>query len=179
MNQDLYVLVGAVQDLYDLYLRIGPQGPYRLSLFSDPAEISADWPAPVQASAARIDQLARGVSCLLANDLAAAAPAVIAELWREVRRLEAQLNAPGWHEPGYYGFLTDELRGGRQLESPQAYRYFGEVLSIYLEIICGLRDGAQADYLVRIQRLRETVLQTGEISSRSTGLGASGAVGKD
>ena len=179
MKQDLYILLGAVQDLYDLYLRIGPHGPYRLSLFSAPAEVGQGWPEPVRASAGRIDQLARGVSCLLANDLAAAAPAVIGELWREVRRLEGRLNGPGWREPAYYDFVTHELLSNSGPDSSRAYRLFGEVLSIYLEIICGLRDGDRTDYLTRIQRLRETVLQTGEISSRSTGLVDSDAADPD
>ena len=130
MKQLPYELVSAVQDLYDLYMRMGPRGPYRLSLFSDPSEIDADWPPAVQTHAVRLDELARGVSCLLANDLDSSALPVIAEFWRGVVALEKEITGSAWHLPVYYIFISRELKRQDGATVAAAYRLFGEVLAV-------------------------------------------------
>lgn len=175
MKQLPYELVSAVQDLYDLYTRQGPRGPYRLSLFSDPNEIAADWPAAVQAHAERLDELARGVSCLLANNLDAAALPVIAEFWRSVCGLERELAGASWQQPAYYYFITQELRKTSGAMPSTAYRLFGEVLAVYLDILCAQRPDFEGDYAARIGQLRQIVIQTGDMSSASAMEGLSGS----
>lgn len=168
MKQLPFELVCAVQDLYDLYLRLGPRGPYRLSLFSDPAEVDETWPEPVQRQAPRLDELARGVSCLLANDLARAAPPLIREMWRAVLDLEAEVAGPGWHQPAYFAFISHELSRPDRVAARDAYRLFGEVLAVYLEVVCELRPAADGgEYGERIRQLRHALLQTGDVSSGS------------
>jgi len=177
MKQLPYELVSAVQDLYDLYTRLGPRGPYRLSLFSDPAEVDESWPPLVKQHASRLDELTRGVSCLLANDLAQAAAPVTGELWQGIRELARELAGSAWRQPAYFGFLTYELTRPAHLDTSDAYRLFGEVLAVYLELLCELRPAMEVEYGARIRQLRRTLLQTGEKSSGSAAGGASAAAG--
>jgi len=178
MKQLPFELVCAVQDLYDLYMRLGPRGPYRLSLFSDPAEVDKTWPEQVQRRAPRLDELARGVSCLLANDLAIAAAPLIGELWRAIRTLHAELAGPAWHQPAYFSFITYELARTEEVAATDAYRLFGEVLAVYLELICELRPDSGEQYGERIMQIRRALLQIGDISPESAA-GASPASAED
>lgn len=161
-----YQLICAVQDLYELYSREGPRGPYRMQLFHDQAQVAAHWPAAVQASAADLDLLIRGASCLLANDLAAAALPVAAELWRRVQELERSLGLAASPIPQYYAYLTGELRYAPR--TPElAYRLFGEVLAVYLDVL-GLAQPTLAAVLrPRLKQLRRALLQAGVSSSSS------------
>lgn len=164
-----FTVIAAVKDLYDLYTRINPRGPYRLSLFGDTAGISADWPAPLQDRAARLDGLIRGVGCALGNDLAVAGLAVTVALWGDVRRLEQEVSAGlRWREPAYYRFLTHELAQCDGSDPGQVYRLFGEVLAVYLDIICDMRPGYRGEYGALVRQLRLLITQTGENSSLST-----------
>jgi len=178
MKQLPFELVSAVQDLYDLYMRLGPRGPYRLSLFSDPAQVDESWPSPVKRDAPRFDELARGVSCLLANDLPDAATPVIAELWRGIRSLARELAESDWRQPAYFAFITHELARPALVNTSEAYRLFGEILAVYLELICELRPAQGLDYGARIRQLRRTLFQTGEKSSGSEAGGASPSAGE-
>ena len=162
-----FQVIGAVQDLNDLYNRINPRGPYRMSLFSEAAAVGEEWPQPFHAKGGRIDVLIRGVSCLLANDLAESAWPVAAELWNSIVQLEGELAPAGWRAPDYYQFLARELsrpvaKGGK------IYQLFGEVLAVYLDIICAVRGDYRREYGERIRSLRRLVVQTGESSSSAT-----------
>lgn len=158
-------LLGAVQDLCALYTRLGPRGPYRHSLFGEQAATAPDWPGSVRQSAARLDELIRGVSCLLANDLAAAAPPLLRTLWRAVRELAQQLAPAGWRRPAYYRFLTLEMEGLRAADTQAVYRLYGEVLAIYLDLLCACRPAQLSEYGPRVGQLRRQLIQTGVKSS--------------
>lgn len=179
MQQLPFELVCAVQDLYDLYTRLGPRGPYRLSLFSDPAEVDETWPEPVQRHGQRLDELARGVSCLLANDLGGAAAPLIREFWRSVRALHAELAGPSWRQPAYFAFITHELSRPAAVPVRQAYRLFGEVLAVYLELICELRPDGTGQLDGRIPQLRRALFQSGAVSSDSAASASSAATDAD
>lgn len=169
MNPVPFEVIAAVKDLYDLYSRINPRGPYRLSLFGDQGEVGTDWPPPLQARANRLDELIRGVGCSLANDLAAPALAVTAALWNDIRRLEQELTGSRQRgEPEYYRFLTRELDQSAGSDQCQVYRLFGEVLAVYLDIICVLRPGYGTEYGALVNQLRALITQIGENSSVST-----------
>jgi len=159
-------VIGAVKDLSDLYNRINPRGPYRISLFANASEVGADWPAPFHQNGERIDTLIRGVGCLLANDLADAAWPVTADLWRSIQQLEREL-IDNWSRPDYYRFLTRDLERTGQ-KGDGIYRLFGEVLAVYLDIICTVRPDYHTQYGSRISALRRLVAQTGDISSSVT-----------
>ena len=158
-------LLGAVQDLFALYTRHGPRGPYRHSLFGEQAEAAAEWPAPVRERAVALDVMIRGVSCLLANELAAAAPPLLGSLWRSVRQLARRLSAGAPHEPAYYRFLTIEVNNLDATGPSDVYRLFGEVLAVYLDILFASRPELRQDDGGQVARLRRLLTQTGEKSS--------------
>jgi hypothetical protein len=160
-------LAGAVQDLYDLYVRMSPGGAYRLGILSEPHEPSASWPPALGARIARIDALIRGASCMLANKLPEAALPVVDALWRSTRAFERGLAGSRWREPAYYRFLAHELASMDGADSASIWRLFGEVLAVYLDVLCRLRPEALSEYIPEISRLRGMIAQTGEISSGS------------
>lgn len=170
-------MLGAVQDLFALYTRHGPRGPYRHSLFGDQAEAAAEWPAPVRQHAVALDSMIRGVSCLLANELAAAAPPLLGSLWRSVRLLARRLSAGAPREPAYYRFLTIEISNLDAAGRHDIYRLFGEVLAVYLDILFACRPELQQDHGGQVARLRRLLTQTGEKSSgAASGTSAGSAV---
>lgn len=158
-------LLGAVQDLFALYTRHGPRGPYRHSLFGDQAEAAAEWPAPVRQRAVALDSMIRGVSCLLANELAAAAPPLLGSLWRTVRHLARQLPVGATGEPAYYRFLTVEVDKLDAAGPQDAYRLFGEILAVYLDLLFASRPELQREHGIHVLKLRRLLTQTGVKSS--------------
>jgi hypothetical protein len=173
-----YELICAVQDLYELYSRFGPRGPYRMQLFHDQAPAHASWPAAVRQRSARLDTLIRGASCLLANDLAPAALPVAGELWQEVCALERELGLAQTPQPGYYTYLSQDLAHAPR-EAQAAYRLFGEVLAVYLDVLSlAHRETAEA-VGTRIPTLRQRIIYAGDSSSGLTvpGLGGDGGAG--
>jgi hypothetical protein len=158
-------LLGAVQDLFALYTRHGPRGPYRHSLFGEQAEAAAEWPQPVRERAVALDSMIRGVSCLLANELASAVPPLLSSLWRSVRQLARQLPAGTGREPAYYRFLTVEVNNLAATSPADIYRLFGEVLAVYLDVLFASRPDLRRDYGGQVARLRRLLAQTGEKSS--------------
>ena len=168
-------LLGAVQDLFALYTRHGPRGPYRHSLFGEQAEAAAEWPTPVRQHAAALDVLIRGVSCLLANELAAAAPPLLGSLWRSVRRLARRLSTGAQREPAYYRFLTSEI-GSLDASGPgDVYRLFGEVLAVYLDLLLASRPELRQDHGGQVARLRRLLAQTGVKSSAAASGSSAGS----
>jgi hypothetical protein len=170
-----YRLLSAVQDLHDLYQRLSPAGPYRLALFHDqesPAGLDAETlPASsaqaMLAAAPGIDLCVRAISCLLANHLAPASAPVCLELLRRIERLWQALN-PGQRPPVYFGYLARELFAQRGEEgadpqlieqrSTRAYRMFGEVLAIYLDLLCDARPSLAEQFTQRISALRAQIV---------------------
>lgn len=166
-----YNLICAVQDLHDLYQRAAPTGPYRLPLFAGEALPEAQLPEPLQQQAAYLDGLVRGATCLLANQLAPAALPVIAQLWRGVQLLEQRQGLLAEPAPEYYAFLTRELAGVEADAESQAYRLLGEVLAVYLDVLCVLRAAVADGIGDAVQRLRAAIAQTGERSSAGRSAG--------
>ncbi len=158
-----------MQDLYDLYQRIAPCGPYRLPLFSQEPAVAHSIPQPVRDQAQPLDALIRGVSCLLANQFPDAALPVIAELWRQVQSAEA-LWLPGNPPAAYYTFLTRELHAREPDAAEQAYRLFGEVLAVYLDLLCLLQLPKTAGVAHSVQHLRGLIAQAGVKSSSRGGV---------
>lgn len=168
-----YELICAVQDLYELYSRFGPRGPYRMQLFHDQLPAHASWPPAVRQRSAKLDVLIRGASCLLANDLAPAALPVAGELWQQVRALEHELGLAPHPAPQYYAYLAHELAHAPR-EAQAAYRLFGEVLAVYMDVLC-LAHGETAEAVgERIPALRRRIIYAGDNSSGSTGPGSAG-----
>jgi hypothetical protein len=168
-------LLCAVQDLYDLYLRIAPCGPYRLPLFQQEPAAASIVPPGVSERAQPLDALIRGVSCLLANQLPDAALPVIAELWRQVQAVEA-LWLPGGQPAAYYAFLTRELHTREPDTAAQACRLFGEVLAVYVDVLCLLRLPKTDGVAHTVQRLRDLIAQAG-VKSSSGGSASGGVAG--
>jgi len=160
-------MIGAVQDLFDLHNRLCPHGPYRLSLFADREMITDEWPVALREHAPRLDTLIRGVSCLLANDLSTAALPLTISLWETVQEMERVIAGSAWRRPEYYQFLSEDLHCNIVGTQADAYRLFGEVLAIYLDILCELRPAWKQEYQPLISRLRGELVQTGDISSAS------------
>ena len=158
-----FELVGAVQDLYDLYLRQGPAGPYRMELFHDQVEEPRKWPEALRKEAQLLDRVIRGVSCLMANDLAEAALPLIAEVWRGVRRIEKRALRRSGKDPAYYNYISFELsigipqpEAGEAVDRNQliskAYFLFGEVIAVYLDAIATVRG--DEELTVQVSQLR-------------------------
>jgi len=168
-----FPLLDAVQDLYDLYQRVTPCGPYRLPLFAETERGAEHVPQALREAAGRIDTLLRGASCLLANHLAPAALPLIAAVWRSVQEFEARF-LPGFSQPEYYSFLTRELAMAEDDAASQAYRLFGEVLAVYLDVIAAMQLPGTAGLAQAVTALRTVLAQTGERSS--SGGGGGGAV---
>jgi hypothetical protein len=163
-----YQLLCAVQDMYDLYTRIAPAGPYRLTLFHDPPYVATQLAAPLRARLKRVDALIRGVSCLLGSGLCPAAMPVIAELWAETRAVErAWLQSTG-AEPPYYGYVSKELLARSADGADAAYRLFGEVLAVLLDVLAGLGLPGTDGLSPRVRHLRAIIAQTGESASSSS-----------
>jgi hypothetical protein len=156
MSAPPYTLILAVQDLYDLYLRLAPAGPYRMELFHDRQEPGAGWPDGLRGSARRLELLVRGVSCLLANQLAPASFALTGRLLSEVRALHRELDGMQT-EPEYYRYLDFEVQQAEALDATLAYRLFGEVLSLYLDLLCVYGPPEAGDHLTRISQLRSAL----------------------
>lgn len=169
MHLTSFEIVAAVKDLYDLYSRINPRGPYRLSLFGETNADERELPEAMRHHGRRLDALIRGAGCLLGNDLPDAALAVTVALWRELRRMEQELAGGAlWCEPVYYGFLTHDLAVADGEDSSLVYKLFGEVLAVYLDIISQLQPELRSQYGERINHLRSVVVvQTGDSSSAS------------
>jgi hypothetical protein len=165
VEQCLSQVVAAAQDLFDLYTRLSPVKAHRLALFSDQSEVGVEWPALIQQEAPGLSVLIRGVSCLLANDLAPAAIPLTETLWLAVRGLDRTLAGNNWREPAYFCYLSRELHNPPARDTTAAYRLFAEVLAVYLDILCGLRVGWKEAHGPSINRLRRTISQTGDISS--------------
>ena len=153
-----YELISAVQDLYDLYQRIGPAGHYKLSLFHNSQPVGQTWPEPVQLHAPRLDELARGVSCLLANGLIQPAPPVCGELWRGVLILEGALRPDPGPLPEYYRYLSRELSKPGPAKAHSVYRLFGEVLAVYLDVLAAAQ-GSRGDWEVQVRELRRAIIE--------------------
>lgn len=166
----------AVQDLYDLYQRACPCGPYRLPLFGDAERGDGRVPQALRDDAGRIDTLLRGASCLLANHLAPAALPLIAAVWRGVQEFEARW-LPGFSQPAYYSFLTRELATAEDDPAWQAYRLFGEVLAIYLDVFAAKGLPGTDGLAQSVVALRKVLAQTGERSSSGGGGGGAAAPG--
>ena len=150
-------LVYAVQDLYDLYQRHAPGGPYRHGLFGEASGSGqAQLPGAASSRLAHANELARGVSCLLAASLPAAALATTAALWSAVRALERELAGDGYCEPEYYAFLSSELeREAGPGALATAYRLFGEVLAVLLDVCAhhlGADDAALPQRVAKLRR---------------------------
>ena len=96
---------------------------------------------------------------------------VVAELWRGVRLLEREL-LPQAPEPEYYAYLTRELTQPAADAERQAYRLFGEVLAVYLDVLgaAGLMPDASMGGEVR--RLSAVIAQTGDNPSPGSASGA-------
>ncbi len=150
-------LVYAVQDLYDLFQRHNPLGGYRYSLFHDAPAPEPAWPAAAAAGQRAALTLARGVSCLLASGLPEAALALTGALWQSQLSLERALAGSHWREPEYYRYLTAELArpGAGETAAEEAYRLFGEVLAVQLDLIAQLEAPAERAALhQRVAQLR-------------------------
>lgn len=158
-----YSLISAVQDLHDMYTRSNPAGPFRLALFHDSLPSALHWPVPVAASAAHIDTLIRGISCLLGNDLAEAALPVIAALWKDVLRLSGEMHSDVQPTAEYYRFLTYEMFRPAGDPAQLAYRLFGEVLAAYLFVLAGASQQELPGLRSRVEKLRLQIVQSGEL----------------
>jgi hypothetical protein len=174
-----YRLLSAVQDLYDLYQRLSPAGPYRLALFHDQESGGADEFTALphnaaqlmQAAAPALDLRIRAVSCLLANHLAPATGPLSEDLLRQVFRLWAVVN-PGVEPPGYFDYLLGELKrqapwaaldaAALAQQTALAYRRFGEVLALYLDVLCDARGDSAGANAQRISALRAELLSSPE-----------------
>jgi len=150
-------LVDAVQDLYDLYLRLAPIGPYRMELFHERKDPGAEWPEQLRRAALGIDTLLRGASCLLANQLAPASIPLCAGVLKELRRLRMELGESG-PEPEYYNYLGYELTRRGDGSNAMAYRLFGEVLALYLDLLCIYGPPGALEHLPRISLLRSALV---------------------
>jgi hypothetical protein len=159
-----FLLMDAVQDLYDLYQRASPCGPYRLPLFSDIERGDERVPQALRDAAQRIDTLVRGAGCLLANHLAPAALPLISALWRSVQEFEVRW-LPSSSQPAYYGFLTRELAVTEDDAALQAYRLFGEVLAVYLDVLAAKGLPGTVGLAQAVLALRRALAQIGERSS--------------
>ena len=150
-------LVYAVQDLHDLFQRHNPLGGYRHGLFHDPPAPRPQFPRHALPLLRRACELARGVGCLLASGLPEAALALAGALWQAHVDLERALAGEGWREPEYYSYLASELArdpadGGVLSE---AYRLFGEVLAVQLDLLAGYTgEGEGAALRQRVAMLR-------------------------
>ena len=151
-----YPLIAAVQDLYDLLLRHTPSGPYRHELFHDQPEPESEWPRLLRQRAPRLELLLRGASCLLGNSLAPAALPVLRELLPELRALDEALIGPLRPEvAAYYGILQRELRQPEDGESgARAYYLFGELLGVYLDLLCLARPELRSSLGAQTSALR-------------------------
>jgi len=163
-----YRLICAVSDLYDIYTRVNPRGPYRHTLFHDPAQTTADWPAQIMDQAGELEELIRGISCLLANGMGRPALPVITALWQRIIRLERQLAGQSWQMPAYYRYIQREMQQTPAEPTTAAYYLFGEVLAIYIDILCETQPTKLADIQERVSALRRVIAQKGEISSDSS-----------
>jgi hypothetical protein len=161
-----YELICAVRDLYEIYINLAPGGPHRLALFSDAATDPPPGPTAYAELLTRCDGLIRAVGCLLANQLAAFSGPLMAALWGDVRRLHAQVfgNRP---RPPYFRFLDHET-AHTQLAEDEAYRVFGEVLAVYVEVLARLLPEHDAGMLDRVSALGAVIAQTAVSSSPST-----------
>jgi hypothetical protein len=151
-----YPLIAAVQDLHDLLLRHTPSGPYRHELFHDQPEPQPEWPRLIREQAPRVELLLRGAGCLLSNNLAPAALPVLRELFPALRGLDEALTGPLRPEvAGYYAFLQRELAQPAAAESAaQAYYLLGELLALYLDLLCLARPELRASLGVQTTALR-------------------------
>jgi hypothetical protein len=151
-----YPLIAAVQDLHDLWLRFAPSGPYRHELFHDQPEPEPEWPRLLRQRSPRLELLLRGAGCLLGNNLAPAALPVLRELLPGLQALEVALVGPPQAEvAAYYALLSRELEatdGGDAVA--RAYFLFGELLALYLDVLCLARPELRASLGVQTTALR-------------------------
>jgi len=161
-----YELICAVRDLYEIYINLAPGGPYRLALFSDAATDPPPGPTAYTENLTRCDGLIRAVGCLLANQLAAFSAPLMAALWGDVRRLHAQVFRPQ-PRPLYFRFLDHES-SRVQFAEEEAYRVFGEVLVVYIDVLARLLPEHAAGLLDRVSVLGTVIAQTAVSSSPST-----------
>jgi hypothetical protein len=142
-----YALLSSVLELYELYQRFSPAGPYRLELFLSPGD-SQLWQAEAGRRIAAIDELIRGGNCLLANQHPRAARHVVAALWAEVRAFwrEAQFAWAGKVssvEPEKFERITQQL-AVEDTDAEQVVTALGEVLAVYL-LVLALRSAELAE----------------------------------
>jgi hypothetical protein len=151
-----YPLLAVVQDLHEQLQRHSLSGPFRHGLFHDPQGPAAGWPRPVEQRGPALELLLRGAGCLLANGLAPAALPLLRELLPLLRELDTALSGPP--APGveqYYGLLERELALGLAGGAgPRAYYLCGELLALYLDLLCVARPELHGTLGVQVMALR-------------------------
>lgn len=156
-----------------MYTRTNPAGPFRMELFHDSLPSAVQWPVPVAASAQHIDTLIRGISCLLGNNLAAAALPVIASLWKDVLRLSSEMHSDVQPTAEYYRFLSYEMFRPPGDPAQLAYRLFGEVLAAYLFVLADATQLNLPSMRSRVEKLRLQIVQSGDSPVGSGGASGS------
>ncbi len=162
-----------------MYTRTSPAGPFRMQLFHDALPRDPHWPVPVAASATHIDNLIRGISCLLGNNLAEPALPVIAALWKAVLRLSTEMHSDVQPTAEYYRFLSFEMIRPAGDPTHLAYRLFGEVLAAYLFVLADATRLELPSLRSRVEKLRQQIVQNGEsaVESGSAGEASEKAAG--
>jgi hypothetical protein len=156
-----------VQDLYALYTRFGPAGPHRCELFHDAPTAGEGWPPQLLEQAGELDELLRSAACLLANNLSSGVPPVLLRLWQSVRQLERGLSPASAAEPEYYRYLQRDLESATAGPA-LAYRLFGEVLAVYLDVLSCAHPPFGRQLGGRVAPLRRALLYAGDSSSGPT-----------
>lgn len=156
MERLSYELLAAVQDLHELLQRHSLSGPQRHSLFHDADDRSTVWPPAVEQQGPELELLLRGAGCLLANGLAPAALPLLCDLLPGLRRLDEELSGPlaeGVRQ--YYGLLERELGLGLGGDgAARAYYLCGELLALYLDLLCVARPELHAQLGAQVLALR-------------------------
>lgn len=151
-----YPLLAAVQDLHELLQRHSLSGPLRHSLFHDAEDRARDWPPLVNEHGPPLELLLRGAGCLLANGLAAAALPLLRELLPRLRELDGLLSGPlAEGVKQYYALLERELAHGLSGDAAGRAHYLcGELLALYLDLLCVARPALHATLGAQVLSLR-------------------------
>ena len=164
MEAKHYKLAGAVKDLHDLFQQINPAGPYRMALFHDRKSRASGQPTWFKLEAARIDTYLRGAACLLANDLAESAAPVIAIAWQHIKASALKIGFTQQSEPVYFSYLSSELDRAEVMTKSQTYRILGEVLAVYLDLLCSLGFDETGLVAPEVDQLRGVIAKVGVVN---------------
>lgn len=78
--------------------------------------------------------LLKGAECLLSNSMPVAAMCVLGQCWARIKE-RAWIAAGLGQEPEYFRFITYELGEFGSAGMGDAYRIYGEVISLYLDML--------------------------------------------